>query len=225
LRWLKDVRAVIFDMDGLLLDTELVAKITWCEAAGMLGFDLSEELFLSLVGLNNRDTDARLAAAFGPRYECAVFRSACARHMHAYLERNGVPLKRGAVELLAWLAAENVPVALATSSDRRDAEVYLRRAGLLPHFRAMVTGEQVTKGKPDPEIYLSAAAALRIEPRDCLALEDSFPGVRAARAAGMPVFMVPDLIPPTEEIRALASDVFPSLTDVLERLRQERRNA
>ncbi|MGE3809880.1 MAG: HAD family hydrolase, partial [Gemmataceae bacterium] len=131
-------------------------------------------------------------------------------------------IKPGAADLLAYLTQHDIPVGLATSSDRRDAEAHLERAGMLPHFKAMVTGEQVKQGKPDPEIYLTAAAALAVDPKDCLALEDSFSGVRSARGAGMQCLMIPDLIQPTTEIRALASGVLDSLDEVLQHLRLER---
>lgn len=219
---IADIHAAVFDMDGLLLDTELMARTTWSEAARSLGLNLTDELFRTLIGRNNRDGDRLLAQAFGPTFKAPVFHAACARCTEDYIQRYGLAVKPGAAELLEWLAEQSIPIGLATSSDRKDAEALLARAGLLRYFRVLVTGEQVCKGKPDPEIYLTAARGLRVEPPRCLALEDSHSGVRSARAAGMQVVMVPDLVPPSEEIRALASGIFDSLTEVLALLQRER---
>lgn len=212
--------AAIFDMDGLLLDTEYVARLAWRSAADGFGIDLHDDIYRTLIGLNARDVDRRMSDVFGARYSPADFRPACVRFTHDYFETNGVPVKRGAPELLTWLQSKSIQLAVATSTDRRDAEYNLDRAGLLPFFGALSTGDQVILGKPHPEIYLRAAALLNVEPRSCIAFEDSHAGVRAASSAGMTVYLIPDLIGATDEIALLAAGVFASLTDAHSHLEQ-----
>jgi HAD superfamily hydrolase (TIGR01509 family) len=213
------IRAVVADMDGTLLDTELLAKTTWRDAAKALGFNLTEEVFLTLLGINIRDTNIILAKELGSRFDPDTFYAECGRQTKLYVEVHGTPIKPGVRELLDWCKARGWPRAVATSSNREDAEYHLSHAGLRPYFDVLISGDIVTKGKPDPEIFLKAAEVLRVEPGRCLALEDSANGVRSARAAGMTTFMVPDLVPPTEEIRQLADKIFPSLFDVRDYLR------
>jgi HAD superfamily hydrolase (TIGR01509 family) len=206
--------AVVADMDGTLLDTEFVAKTTWRQAAKLLGFDLTEEVFNRLLGTNRADTNAILGQVFGPRFEPEGFYVECVRQTTLYIETEGMPVKPGARELLDWCVARGLPRAVATSANLQDAEAHLRHGKLRDYFDILISGDNVTKGKPDPEIFLKAAAALKVAPQRCLALEDSANGVRSARAAGMVTFMVPDLVPPSDEIRQLADQVFPSLLDV-----------
>lgn len=213
------ILALVADMDGTLLDTELLAKTTWRAAASVLGFDLTEEVFMSLLGINMRDCYAILGKTFGPKFVPETFTAECNRQNQLYIEANGTPVKPGAKELLEWCAGRGWPRAVATSSNLSDAEHHLSRAGLRPYFDLIVAGDSVTNGKPHPEIFLSAAAALKVAPENCLALEDSSNGVRSARAAGMTTFLIPDLLPPSEEIRQLAHRVFPSLLDVRDYLR------
>jgi beta-phosphoglucomutase-like phosphatase (HAD superfamily) len=115
------------------------------------------------------------------------------------------------LELIAWMEERSIPRAIATSSIRSDAERTL--GPVIARFHAIVTGDQVTRGKPDPEIYLRAALALGIDPRECAALEDSEPGIAAAHAAGMRAMMVPDLKQPSAEVRAITHGIYPSLVE------------
>jgi HAD superfamily hydrolase (TIGR01509 family) len=210
----KTIRAVVADMDGTLLDTELLAKTTWREAAAVLGFDLTEEVFVRLLGTNMNDTNRILSEVFGPRFEAESFYAECKRQTRLHVETEGTPVKPGVCELFDWIKGRGWPRAVATSSNKEDAEFHLSHAKLRPYFDVLICGDAVTKGKPDPEIFLKAAEVINIDPRHCLALEDSANGVRSARAAGMVTYMVPDLVPPTEEIKKLAHKIFPSLLDV-----------
>jgi HAD superfamily hydrolase (TIGR01509 family) len=133
------------------------------------------------------------------------------RQWRADVESAGVPAKPGLTELLALLAGHGIPTAVATSTERENADLTLRVSGLAGRFRAVVTGDQVSRGKPAPDIYLEAARRLNVPPASCLALEDSGHGIQSARAAGMRTMLVPDLKPPTAEALAAASWVFPSL--------------
>lgn len=204
------VAAVVFDLDGTLFDTEPLYRAAFTQAAAALGYPIPHEVYATLVGLPSPARGAVLHRHFGPAFPWA----ACLRDYYrrrARLLSGGAALKPGALELLAWLEARRIPRAIATCSARRTTLGHLRRAGLAHRFDAVVTRDDVARSKPHPDPFLRAAGALRAAPASCLALEDSHHGVRAAHAAGMMPVMVPDTLPPTEEIRgkcvAVAADL------------------
>lgn len=205
--------AVIFDMDGLMLDTEVVSRRVWREAAVALGIDLSEAVLDAMVGRPEAATRVMLAELCGEAVPALVAR-AQARYRDV-LVAEGVRKKPGLDALLAWLVAHGVPRAVATSTARDLADYKLRQAGLLAIFDAVVCGDEVPHGKPAPDIFLAAAERLGRAPAECVVLEDSGPGVLAARAAGMTTILVPDGREPPSDIRQVASHVVASLTDVL----------
>lgn len=208
-------RAVIFDMDGLLLDTEVLAARAWDEAAAALGVTFDRALTLRLVGRNFRDCSDLVHAHYDARYPAAEVLARWHDTYDAIVSREGIAVKQGARELLAWLAARKLPRAVATSTRRERALAKLGDARLLPHFHAVVGGDEVERGKPAPDIHLEAARRLGVSPACCVVLEDSEPGVRAALAAGMTAIMVPDLVRPSPDVLALAPLVMGSLSAVL----------
>lgn len=212
------VEAVVFDMDGLLLDTEVLARRTWGQAASDCGFALDDALFNRLIGRTRRESDAILAEAFGDAFSLDDFRRYCSTHWESCLETDGMPVKRGVGDLLDLLDEAAVPRAVATSTTRHGAERSLSLAGLRDRFEHVVTGDMVERGKPAPDIYLLAAERIGVDPAWCLALEDSHYGIMAAHAAGMMPIMVPDLLPPTEEIERLTIAIATSLDDVRDAL-------
>ncbi len=205
--------AVIFDMDGLLLDSERLYRDAMRQVLAGQGRDLPEPLFLSLVGRPWPANRLTLAAHYGPGFDCEAHRSECFAAYEA-LAVGGTPLRPGAGDLLAWLAAAGVPLAVATSTATARAEAKLAGAGLRGFFAHVVGADDVARHKPDPAPYLHAAALLGARPAHCLALEDSHAGVRSAAAAGMVTIMVPDLLPPTAEIAGLCAAIVDSLADV-----------
>ncbi|MDQ7990442.1 MAG: HAD family phosphatase [Candidatus Dactylopiibacterium sp.] len=207
-------RAVVFDMDGLLLDSERIALACFEQAARALGAPWREEVGLSLVGLNARDSDRLIATAFGADFPLEALRCDFGARYDACVAAGGIPLKPGVEELFEALRGWGIPCALATSTHRARAEAKLARAGLLPGFRASACGDEVRHGKPAPEIYELAARRLGVAPAGCLALEDSNAGIRAALAAGMRAIMVPDLLAPAPDVRAAAVPVMASLHEV-----------
>lgn len=209
------LRAVIFDMDGLMLDTERIALRALADAAAELGYPWREEIGLAMVGLNARDSDAIVARYLGPNYSPEPLRVAFNKTYMAAIEVGPIVAKTGLVELLDWLEQEEVPKAVATSTRHERACFKLERAGIGRRFPVIIGGDQVSRGKPAPDIYIAAAAGLGIAASNCLALEDSAPGVNAALAAGMQVIMVPDVLAPPPEIVALGHCIVPSLHDVL----------
>ncbi len=207
--------AVIFDMDGLLLDSERVALSFFEQASRELGVAWSQEVGLSMVGLNSKDSDKLILQAFGADFPIEAHRQRFGELYEAAIVAGDIPLKPFARELLEYLTGARIPCAVATSTRRTRAEAKLMRAHLLPHFQALACGDEVSRGKPAPDIYELAAARLSVEPRDCLALEDSNAGVRAAVSASMNVVMVPDLLKPDADIRRYGVSVAESLKDVL----------
>jgi HAD superfamily hydrolase (TIGR01509 family) len=204
-------RAVIFDMDGLLLDSEPLYRVTWKAAAADLGFPIDNVLYERFVGRGNLEAEQILREHFGDAFPLDEFHKRWSRDFENRLAT--MATKPGAIELLVALEKRDIPKALATSSPRVLA---LRCLGdLASRFAALAFGDEVSHSKPAPDLFLLAAQRLGIAPADCFVLEDSEAGVRAARAAGMDVIMVPDLVPPSEEIASMATRVCETLHEVM----------
>jgi HAD superfamily hydrolase (TIGR01509 family) len=206
-------RAVVFDLDGLMVDTERIALECWIEAARDAGWEISRETCLTLVGLGQRESRQTLLDRMGGRFPLA---DVSARGRVRYLERlrsEGVVVKPGLHELLDWLAARAVPVAVATSTQQALALEKLALAGLSERFETVVGGDQVAKGKPAPDVYREAIARIDADAAQCIALEDSEIGLRAAHAAGLACIVVPDLLSPSPAYELLAHAIVPSLRE------------
>ena len=211
----RRIRAVVFDMDGLLVDTEALIRDIYMELAAARGVDVPEQVFHQMIGLPNAASDAVARAHFGPDFPLEALHADVNARIHAACEV-GVALKAGVVELLDHLDAAGVPRAIATSSSHAAVQRTLGPSGILPRFDAVVAAGDYARGKPNPDPFLTAAARLRVAPEDCLALEDSHNGVRAAHAAGMMTVMVPDLLEATDEMRAKCLAIAESLHHVRE---------
>lgn len=206
----RPVRAVAFDMDGLLLDSEALFRDALFDVADARGLNFPQDLFLSMVGLPGATNRVQVSAHFGEGFDYDDFILGVKARFRVLMPER-LTLKPGADDLVAASRAAGLPVALVTSSGRETAEFQLEPFGLLAQFDAIVAGGEAARGKPWPDPYLEAARRLDIDPVHCLAFEDSHNGVRAAHAAGMMTVMVPDLLPPTDEIAALCTAVMPSL--------------
>jgi len=198
--------AVIFDLDGLLFDTEALHE----EAAGLAARDVANEmtpeLFRSLIGLTGRQGKARIRRHFGPSFPLDRFFDAWRGHFQAIADTR-LAVKPGVPELLDALDTLGLPRAIATSSSHKTVQHHLSFHDMVPRFHQVVAAGDYAAGKPAPDPYLKAAERLDVEPQFCVALEDSHNGVRSASAAGMMTIMVPDLLEATDEIRSLCTFV------------------
>jgi len=193
-------------MDGLLFDSETLYQEALVLAAAEGGHRIALEIFNQTVGLPWRESRSLLLAHLGTSFPVDDFQAAWVRHFWVIAETR-LELKPGALELLDVLDELGLPRAIASSSSRRTIERHLRAHDLAARFDAIVGQGDYESGKPSPDPFLKAAERLRVEPRSCLALEDSHNGVRSASSAGMMTIMVPDLLPPTDEIRRLCTHI------------------
>ena len=207
--------AVIFDMDGLLLDSESLCLRLLAQAAAELNMPWDHDIGLQMVGLNLGDSSAVLKRAHGDDYEVAALRAKFDEYYEASITQGEIPLKPFVRELIHRLASLKIPMAVATSTHRVRAEAKLQRAELMTHFKALACGDEITRGKPSPEIFELAARRIGVRPSGCLVLEDSNAGIRGAVAANMKAVMVPDLLRPDADIRRLGVQVAESLRDVI----------
>ncbi|WP_019614936.1 HAD family hydrolase [Psychromonas ossibalaenae] len=211
-------QAAVFDMDGLLLDTEKVCMQAFREACQFLSLPMLEDVYLGIIGSNAAGIEQVLRSGYGPELDYETLRHEWMKRYHPIVEHQAIPVKTGVIDLLTWLKSQSIPVAVATSTPRELAKTKLKLAGLLDYFEHLSTGCEVKNGKPDPEIFLLAAERLNVRPENCLAFEDSSNGVRSGIAAGMQVYQVPDLVKPCADIIALGHNISSSLSNVLAQL-------
>ena len=211
---MSKIKAVVFDMDGTLFDTEKVYRWAWREAAKRMNFEQVEAALAACTGCNGADTRRYFETTYADVVDYDEYTRLRNALYEEIIEHDGLQLKPGAIEILQWLKAKGIPVALGTSTYPPRVPQNLERAGIAEYFDAVVMGNMVQKGKPDPETFLMAAALLGVEPGECMGVEDSFNGVRALHAAGMVTVMVPDIIPPDEEILSLADYTCKTLHEI-----------
>ncbi len=217
----RAVKAVVFDMDGLLVDTETVVFRAMQRAAARIGGEMPFATFQLMVGLQHAASDLILLEHFGAGFDLDAWSAVVSSHFREELGA-GIALKAGVVEILHALDTAGLPRAIATSSSLEAVRQSLGPHSLIDRFDALITRDVQTRGKPHPEPFLKAAEALGVSPEDCLALEDSHNGVRAAAAAGMMTIMVPDMLDPTEEMRSLCVRIARDLHEVRELLEAQR---
>ncbi|WP_280267363.1 HAD family hydrolase [Nocardia wallacei] len=207
----RPVRAVVFDMDGLLLDSERLAIESLISSGEQLGYDLPLEFCRGMIGQPADRCRELAVAAYGSGFPVDDFFATHEATLSRFVDDGRLTVKPGVAELLDELDSQAIPRAIATSSGRERTDHHLRVAGIAGRFDTVVTRQDVRRGKPYPEPYLTAVAALGAEPEHTLALEDSPNGLRAAHAAGLRCLLIPDLVAPTAETRALAHRVYPDL--------------
>lgn len=206
--------AVIFDMDGLMFNTELIAKIAWFQTFEKLDYKISDDDYLKIVGRNSSDIKRLLSEILGNDFPYEKSAQLQRQYFDDYVDMNGIELKAGLLELLDYLEKNSIPKAVASSSDKEKVLKRLNITNVLNRFDAIICGDEIQNGKPAPEIFLKTAARLNVAPEKCIVLEDSDAGVMAAHNAGMIPLIIPDLTPPDAEVVKLAYGVYKSLHEV-----------
>ena len=213
------IKTVIFDMDGLMFDTERLGNEAWRFAGEKMGVSIQQEMLDSMKGVNPADCNTIIHSYLGENFDAWYLRKVKEDYMDRYLEEKGVPVKKGLHELLSYLKTHGYRTVLATGTLEDRALRLLKGADVEKYFDHLVFGNMVEKSKPEPDIFLLAAEKAYTDPENCLVLEDSPNGVRAAHAAGCHVIMVPDEIGPTQELKGMVDDVADSLESVLEMMK------
>lgn len=208
------MNSVIFDMDGVLFDTERLCLESWLAVSGRQGIRDMAEFFPRCIGRNGTDTRALVLEHYGADFPYERFRREASAEFHRLVEQNGLPVKKGVPEILNYLKQEKWAVGLASSSGYESVTAHLKRAGLSEFFSVTVTGDMVEHSKPEPDIYLMACDRLGRQPSECYAIEDSPNGIRAAFRAGMKPIMVPDLVAPDAETEEICHKIFADLEAV-----------
>lgn len=211
-------QGAIFDMDGLLFDTEKMYQHGWLVVADEFGVPRSPELGKACCGTSG-ETMAAVVRSFYPTVDAYAYSRRVDEYVRDEAAKN-LPIMPGARELLHYFRAHGVRIATASSSTVAQIEKNLAQSGLREYFDAIVGGDMVERGKPAPDIFLRAAAAIQIAPADCYVFEDGYNGLRGASAAGCVAVMIPDTLPPTEEMRGICTGIYPSLHAALDAIKQ-----
>ena len=217
---MKKPKLVIFDMDGLMLDTEPLVITGMKAAVRDLHITIPDELLKNIIGLNRDLRKIKMREALGQNFDYDMAESLCLKGIDEIFEKHGVPLKPGLLRLLDKLEQLGIRKAVATSTMYNRAKSKLTKANIAHRFEAIIGGDMVANSKPAPDIFLEAAGALNVPPADCIVLEDSNPGAEGACRAGMRVIVVPDLVPPSDTTRKQAFAICESLNDVYEIIRR-----
>ncbi len=212
---MKDFDAVVFDMDGLIFDSEKAGFVCWSEVLARYGFHEVTELYNACIGCSRVLTARIVREALGEDFPFEEFIEEVFRIYTARYGGGKMPLKPGVREILSWLKTQEKKTALASSSERETVMDLLGAAGLTEYFDVIVCGDMVTKSKPEPDIFLAACRLLGTAPERTFAVEDSYNGIRAAARGGLRPVMVPDMLPATEEMRSLAEAVEDDLHGVI----------
>ena len=205
------INGAVFDMDGLMFDTEKLLVRFWRESASFYGYSMTDENVFEIRSLSRKYSIPFLKGIFGEEFPFNEIRSRRITLMNEYIDTNGFEVKKGLYELLDFLKVNGYLIAVATATDRIRAESYLKKAGVYEYFDAVICGDMVTNGKPEPDIYITATAELGLSPEMCVAFEDSPNGIKSAYSAGCSVIMIPDLTPPDDSIKYMLSGVYENL--------------
>lgn len=208
-------QAVVFDMDGVIFDTERLVIEFWKEVAKKHNIPNIEHTCIQCLGTNRVRTREIFLENYGADFPFDPYRAEVTELFNTHYKGVPLPTKPGVRELLSYLQEQDIKVGLASSTAQHLVRDEIGTAGLLPYFQTLVCGDMVEHSKPAPDIFLNACEILNADPTKSIAIEDSFNGIRSAHCAGMTPIMVPDQVQPTDEIRALAFHVMPSLLDVL----------
>lgn len=209
------INGVIFDMDGLMFDTERIYGIYWRQVSAELGYPMDDELVAMMCGAVRDFQIQKITERLGTDAPAEAIIDGCHDRTREHMAKNPIPLKEGLVELLRALRERGIPAVIATGTARAWANDKLARSGVAEYIDGMVCGDEVAACKPDPEIFLKAAGLIGVPPQECIVLEDSLNGIVAAHAAGAQPIMVPDTVQQPADVRALCTYVLTRLDEVI----------
>lgn len=209
------INAVVFDMDGVIFDSEKLVVECWVETANQYGIVGVEEMCKKCLGLNRLAAKEKFLEHYGQDFPYGSYKQEMSDLYHKRAREGALVMKPGVMELLTFLKENDIRIALASSTRKQVVTWELTDAGIIDYFDEIVCGDMVSKSKPDPEIFLKACELLKVEPKEAFAIEDSYNGIRAAYAGGLRPIMVPDLAEPTKEMEELAEVILPSLIEVI----------
>lgn len=217
----EEYTAVVFDMDGVIFDSERAVMACWLEIADKYGIENIEKPYFACTGTTMQRTREIMLETYGEDFPYDTYAKEASLRYHEKYDGGRLPMKPGVVELLRYLKEEGKKIALASSTRRQTVMNQLRDAKILDYFDAVICGDMVTRSKPAPDIFLKACEELGVVPERAYAVEDSYNGIRSAYAGGLRPVMVPDLLPANEEMVELAEVILPSLLAVREYLRRK----
>ncbi len=213
------IKGAVFDMDGLMFDSERITYNGWQKLMDENGYEYSIDVFKQTVGRRKKEVEQFYYSKYGKDFPYRKLSEIQRNNYINFVMTKGAPVKKGLYEILEFLKDNDIKIALATSTSRQTSLINLESAKVEKYFDTLVCGEDVTNGKPDPEVFLTAAKKIGIEPEQCVAFEDSFNGIRSAFAAGMTTVMVPDFIQPTDEILTMVNYLCSDLSNAVEVLK------
>lgn len=216
------IKGIVFDMDGLMIDTEKLLVRFWKEASLEYGFSMTDEHVYGMRSLSHTLAVPYLKNIFGESFDYYEIRKRRIALMNDYIEKNGIEVKKGLFELLNYAKSNNYKMAVATANTLERAERYLKKINAFSFFEKIIGGDMIQNGKPAPDIYITACHEIGLEPSECIALEDSPNGVKASYHAGCKTVMIPDLTQPDDDTKAMIYGLCGSLDEVIEIL--ERKN-
>lgn len=210
------IKGAVFDMDGLMFDTERLVYNVWQKTMDENGYNYNFDIYKKTVGKRTADVKIFYKDLYGECFDYQDMREKANVYFFEYIDNEGVPIKKGLINILTYLKSKGIKISLATSTSSKTAMDLLKRANLTEYFDKFVCGNMVINGKPHPETFLKAAEELCLKPEECIAFEDSINGIKSAYNANMKPIMIPDLLEPTDEIKpmlfALCKDLNEAIT-------------
>lgn len=219
------IKLVIFDLDGTLIDDEIFTITSKVIEGKKLGYNISEEVARNTLGLSYTNSKNYLCSLYGNDFPYDFFRQKRFEYIINDIEKNGIKLKKGVPEIISFLKAQNIKMGICTSSSLKYINEYEKYTGIFKDFDFIITGEQVVKGKPDPEIFLKGIEISNVSPSETLVIEDSNNGILAGIKAKCDVIMIPDLVEPNDEVKKNKVKIFNSLLDVIKYIKIENKGA
>lgn len=216
----RKIKGVLFDMDGTMFDTETMSIYGWEVTAPKYGIEISRDFMISCMGLVTSAIRDRFYEQYGREFDYDNFRADKLKAMEEVIVRDGVPHKKGLINLLEFLKSENIKCAVATSTTYSRAVFNIERGGVLDYFDEIISGDMVEHGKPEPDIYIRAAQKLGLDTESCMVLEDSRNGILSAHASGTVSVLIPDIIPVDADMLSAADYKLPDLDAVIELIKQ-----